>query len=108
MNIIVKIIKIAVLSFILVSCQSTKDAFTLKKKESADEFLVEKKSPLVMPPEYGMLPMPDSANQSQKKVNDNSVKDLLIKNEKKNKDVSVNDNSTQATSIEKLILKKIK
>ena len=108
MNITVKIIKIIVLSLILTSCQSAKDAFTLKKKESSDEFLVEKKSPLVMPPEYGMLPMPDSANQSQKKVNDNSVKDLLIKKEKKNKDVSVNDNSTQATSIEKLILKKIK
>ena len=108
MNITVKIIKIIFLSLILTSCQSAKDAFTLKKKESSDEFLVEKKSPLVMPPEYGMLPMPDSANQSQKKVNDNSVKDLLIKNEKKNKDVSVNDNSTQATSIEKLILEKIK
>ena len=103
-----KIKKIIFLSLIITSFKSSKDTFTLKKKESSDEFLVEKKSPLVMPPEYGMLPMPDSANQSQKKVNDNSVKDLLIKNEKKNKDVSVNDNSTQATSIEKLILKKIK
>tara|TARA_Y200000002_G_C22629085_1_gene641625 strand:+ start:297 stop:623 length:327 start_codon:yes stop_codon:yes gene_type:complete len=108
MNITVKIIKIIVLFLILTSCQSAKDALTLKKKESSDEFLVEKKSPLVMPPEYGMLPMPDSANQSKKKVNDNSVKDLLIKDEKNNKDVSVNDNSTQATSIEKLILEKIK
>ena len=103
-----KVIKIFIISLILTSCQTAKDALSLKKKSGGDEFLVEKKSPLVMPPEYGMLPMPDSANQSQKKVNDNSVKDLLIKNKKKNKDVSVNDNSTQATSIEKLILKKIK
>ena len=30
--------------FFLASCQSTKDAFTLKKKPSTDEFLVEKKT----------------------------------------------------------------
>ena len=108
MNITAKIIKIIVISLILASCQSAKDALTLKKKESSDEFLVEKKSPLVMPPEYGVLPLPDSTNQNKKKVNDNSVKDLLIKNEKNNKDLSINDDSTQTTSIEKLILEKIK
>ena len=45
MNIIVKIIKIVFLSLILTSCQSAKDVLTLKKKESSDEFLVEKKKP---------------------------------------------------------------
>ena len=58
MNITAKIIKIIVISLILASCQSAKDALTLKKKESSDEFLVEKKSPLVMPPDYGKLPEP--------------------------------------------------
>ena len=108
MNITGKIIKIIFISLILASCQSTKDALTLKKKESSDEFLVEKKSPLVMPPDYGVLPLPDSTNQNKKKVNDNTVKDLLFKNEKNHKDLSINDNSTQTTSIEKLILEKIK
>ena len=108
MNIIVKIIKIVFLTLILTSCQSAKDVLTLKKKESSDEFLVEKKSPLVMPPEYGILPMPESINQNKKKTNDNSVKDLLIKNEKNDKDSSVNDSGTKATSIEKFILEKIK
>ena len=45
--------KILLLLFLIVflsSCQSAQDAFTLKKKTSSDEFLVEKKSPLVMPP----------------------------------------------------------
>jgi len=42
----------------LTACQSAKDALTLKKKESSDEFLVEKKSPLVLPPNYGELPLP--------------------------------------------------
>ena len=40
-----KITLIFIALFFLASCQSTKDAFTLKKKSSADEFLVEKKSP---------------------------------------------------------------
>ena len=105
MKIIVKIISIVVLSLILASCQSTKDAFTLKKKNSGDEFLVEKKSPLVMPPDYGALPEPENNNQSKKKSDDNSIKNLIIKNEKNVKDLSVNNsNSSQTTSIEKLVL----
>ena len=47
-----KVIKIIIVSLMLTSCQSAKDAFTLKKKNSADEFLVEKKSPLALPPKY--------------------------------------------------------
>ena len=38
-----KIIVIFITLFFLAACQSTKDAFTLKKKSSTDEFLVEKK-----------------------------------------------------------------
>ena len=30
-----------------------KDGFSNQKKNNSDEFLVEKKSPLVMPPDYG-------------------------------------------------------
>ena len=41
--------------FILTSCQSVKDGFTLKKKNNSDEFLVEKKNPLVLPPDYGKI-----------------------------------------------------
>ena len=108
MNIIVKIIKIVFLSLILTSCQSAKDVLTLQKKNNTDEFLVEKKSPLVMPPEYGILPMPENLNHNKKKTNDNSVKDLLIKNEKNDKDSSIIDSGAKATSIEKLILEKIK
>jgi len=35
-----------------------KQIFTNQKKSSTDEFLVEKKSPLVQPPEYNELPIP--------------------------------------------------
>ena len=41
------------------SCSSLKEGFTNQKKNNSDEFLVEKKSPLVMPPDYNELPIPN-------------------------------------------------
>ena len=43
----------------LYSCQSVKDALSGKKYESSDEFLVIKKNPLVLPPDFNTLPEPD-------------------------------------------------
>jgi hypothetical protein len=42
---------------LLVSCSSIKESVGSKKNNS-DEFLVEKKSPLLMPPDYNDLPVP--------------------------------------------------
>ena len=39
------VFRVIIISFFLASCQTAKDAFTLKKKSSTDEFLVEKKAP---------------------------------------------------------------
>ena len=44
--------------FILSSCQSIRDNLSMKKKDSVDEFLIEKKNPLVVPPEFSKLPVP--------------------------------------------------
>ena len=44
--------------FFLNSCESIKNAVSGKKKPPGDEFLVEKKNPLVLPPEFGELPVP--------------------------------------------------
>ena len=92
--------------FFLISCQSAKDAFTLKKKPSGDEFLVEKKSPLVMPPDYGKLPLPgEDQNIEIKDHEDNDIK-VILGNAK---DLSSNvEKNSEKTSIEKSILKKIK
>ena len=48
----------------LFSCQSVKDNLSLKKKESVDEFLIEKKNPLVVPPEFSKLPVPKSEDEN--------------------------------------------
>ena len=91
--------------FIFTGCQSAKDAFTLKKKSSADEFLVEKKSPLVLPPDYGKLPLPNG--------NDLEDKEIIKKNKKvllDNTKIQTNKiikNSTPS-SLEESILEKIK
>ena len=48
------------LIFFLTSCGVVKEGFSNQKKNNSDEFLVEKKSPLVMPPDYNKLPLPQS------------------------------------------------
>ena len=92
--------------FFLASCGSSKDAFTLKKKSSTDEFLVEKKKPLVLPPDYGKLPMPqDSQINNNNEIEDEEI-NFLINNDSKNLSSTVEKDS-KPTSIEKSILEKI-
>ena len=57
---------IILISFFLLSCQSIKDGLSGKKSENSDEFLVQKKNPLVLPPNYMELPEPKSED-----INDN-------------------------------------
>lgn len=90
---------------LLVSCQSAKDAFTLKKKSSADEFLIEKKSPLVLPPNYGELPLPGNQEIVSEDDNENEIEIILSDN--KNLSTS-SETNLEPTSIEKSILEKIK
>ena len=93
------------ISFFLVSCKSAGEGFKLKKKSSADEFLVEKKSPLVLPPEYGKLPKPGSDQII--KENDNEIDFKTILTEDKNSTQKKKSN-LKPSSIEDSILKKIK
>ena len=95
-----KIIILLVLSLLIFSCGAVKEGFSNQKKNSSDEFLVEKKSPLVMPPDYNELPIPKT-NEDNKKKND--IKKLVT-----------NTNQTQKTkqnvdeNFEQSILEKIK
>ncbi len=59
-----KIFLYSIFIFMLFSCQSVKDNLSLKKKESVDEFLIEKKNPLVVPPEFSKLPFPKSEDEN--------------------------------------------
>ena len=93
------------LLFFLMSCQAAKDGLTGKKRTNADEFLVEKKNPLVLPPSYGKLPTPEGQQNIGEEVDSNNVQELLTT--EKNIEIDQSNKSTES-NIEKSILEKIK
>ena len=94
-----------IILFLLCSCQNVKDALTGKKYESSDEFLVIKKNPLVLPPDFNDLPTPkDVVETTQIENIENEIEDILstIKN---NEEVS---ESSSSSDTESFVLEKIK
>ena len=71
-----KILIIITLCLFITGCNSVKKAFDPQRKNSSEEFLVEKKSPLSMPPEFDELPIP--SNEKVDKESQISNIDLLI------------------------------
>ena len=95
-----------IILFSLNSCGTVKDGFSIQKKDNTDEFLVEKKNPLKLPPDFDELPKP-----SENKSNENQTKDELEKLITKNKDNdenTSNENENTGKSLEELLLGKIK
>mgnify|MGYP006251282149 FL=1 len=90
------------------SCGSVGEALQGKKRsDQGDEFLIDKKNPLTMPPDFNKLPEPGEATiKSTKDIeSDQSNIENLLKKSKIEDDTS---SSKQSTSIESSILKKIK
>tara|TARA_B100001564_G_scaffold187012_1_gene157043 strand:+ start:60 stop:347 length:288 start_codon:yes stop_codon:yes gene_type:complete len=87
------------------SCSTIKEGFTNPKKNSSDEFLVEKKSPLVMPPDFDELPLPKSSND-QILPEDSKIKDLMLTDKEKNPETE--DLEDLNKSFEDDLLEKIK
>ena len=94
-----------IILFFLCSCQNVKDALTGKKYENSDEFLVIKKNPLVLPPNFNDLPTPkDVADTTQLDNIEDEIEDLLS---------SIKDNeeateSSSSSDTESFVLEKIK
>ena len=86
----------------LSSCGTMKKGFINQKKDNSDEFLVEKKSPLVMPPDYNELPIPKGENV-EKETND--IESLISKT---NNDETKENLDEKSSTFESSILKKIK
>ncbi|MDB3942362.1 DUF3035 domain-containing protein [Candidatus Pelagibacter sp.] len=102
------LLTIIILSF-LNSCQSVSEGFTLKKKNNGDEFLVEKKNPLVLPPDYSELPTPENINSLNKNENiTENDKDKFEKIINKSKNTDNSEQKVMSSSIEESILKNIK
>ena len=95
-----------ILLLILCSCQGVKDALSGKKYENSDEFLVIKKNPLVLPPNFNKLPTPkDVGDTTQIENIENEIEDLLSS-------IKDNDGEAEETSssgdTESFVLEKIK
>ena len=96
-----KIIYVMVLSFFITSCADTFDSvkrgLTGAKANSADEFLVKKKDPLTLPPDFENLPTPDERNVAKEEfeIFEQALED------------TVEENSTKDGSVEESIIKKI-
>ena len=102
---IFKITTIIISILVLNSCGTVREGFSSQKKNSIDEFLVEKKSPLVMPPDFNELPLPQKTNQVTKNEKSADIKSLLTDNKDSDLD---NQNINQNKNFENSILEKIK
>ena len=100
----IKLSFLIVLSTILLSnCGSIQKAFDPQNKNNSEEFLVEKKSPLSMPPSFEELPVP--SNEKVDKENQiNNIESLIT--EKNNNEKLETDESDK--DFEQSILDKIK
>ena len=91
----------------LSSCGTVKDAFSMQKKDSTDEFLVQKKNPLKLPPDFEDLPVPNST-EGLEKNNDEDQIEKLIKLENDIENQKSNSESTLKKSFKERLLGKIK
>ena len=92
--------------FFLSSCQSVKDGLAGTKRNTSDEFLVQKKNPLTLPPEFEKLPLPKSNEDEENDSEENiDIKKLLGKLPKDKSDQSSSGGLNK--SLENSILKKI-
>ena len=96
-----KILFLIIITFLATSCtetfQSVKRGLTGAKSNSADEFLVKKKDPLILPPDFENLPTPDERILA--------VEEISIFEDKL--EISIEDESSGSSSVESSILKKI-
>ena len=88
----------------LSNCQGLSDfkkTMRGEKVNTTDEFLIKKKDPLILPPQYDKLPLPKSSDLQEKK--ENTVKSIL----KSSKDSELKKSSS-ISSLEKKILEELR
>ena len=96
-----KIVNMLVIIFFVTSCDTmgtAKKALTGAKKNTTDEFLVKKKDPLILPPDYENLPTPDERAATMEEIS----------TFEKGLGDSIEDISSKSSSAEDSIIKKIR
>ena len=91
-----------ILLFIITSCGTLNEAGKVLRNEkvtTSDEFLVKKKDPLILPPDYENLPTPDERVAAEEE-------NLIFKNTLETP-TETESSSSDSNSVENSILKKI-
>ena len=102
-----KIIYLSSILFLITACADTwgsvKRGLTGQKQNSTDEFLVEKKDPLILPPNLEDLPVPsDSAIEEEETESSSFEKTLSITTDEES------DEGSSSNTTEESILNKIR
>ena len=98
-----------ILLLMLCSCQGVKDALSGKKYENSDEFLVIKKNPLILPPNFNDLPTPKDVDDITQIENiENEIEDLLSSIKDNGDNDKETAGSSSSTDTESFVLEKIK
>ena len=106
-----KKINLVIVTFLILlflnSCGTVAEGLGAGKKKESDEFLVEKKSPLVLPPSFGELPEPSKepeGNIISDKKESSDIEDII----NQSSSISTSEKSDDTNnSIEQSIIKKI-
>jgi len=100
------LILLLVFPIFLNACQGIKDGLSGRKSENSDEFLVQKKNALVVPPDFMKLPKPESENSNDeisKLEEETDIKKILNINTEQSK-----KSKKKFGSAEEFVLKNIK
>lgn len=104
MNEIKRKFLIILVPIFLYSCQGLSDAKKVMENQkviSTDEFLVKKKNPLVLPPDFEKIPEPGTLKQDKKSEKQKLEKILNV-------EINENNIKDEASSSEQSILNKIR
>tara|TARA_B100000123_G_C25724934_1_gene426493 strand:+ start:479 stop:784 length:306 start_codon:yes stop_codon:yes gene_type:complete len=99
-----KKLKFLIFVLFLNACTSVEDAAKVLRNEkiqNTDEFLVEKRKPLVLPPDFSEIPEPGSITSNNNKKKETNIKEILNVDEDKTQ-------SSKSSSVEDSILKNIR
>ena len=104
MKFTLKVSLILILAFILQGCANVKEGLSLKKKKGIDEFLIERKNPLTVPPDFSSLPKPrNSIDENKIDDKDIDLKKVLTETPE---DISVSSSDNIEKSISDILNKK--
>ena len=106
-----KIIYILIIIFFVTSCaeqfDSIKRGLIGGKEKSSDEFLVRKKDPLILPPDFENLPTPDDSDIAKQAEDEASIFEKKLSEESFTETIDSSESSSESSS-EMSILKQIR